>query len=149
MRKDGICERVDATCAWALATSSRLTSPPADFLWVTSAVCTWTVEVLHRDVDLPLELPQVGVIERHFGDERDEDVAPVFDGGFFVGIESFHVTPDAAEDVDFPGRIEAGPEQVAARFGRPPTPVVIGVPSGSVTVRPPMSASPGPETLWR
>ena len=76
----GICDSVVATCASALATSSRPDEPACEAPAGDVGARLLQLEVLAGDVDLPLEAAEVEVVQRDLGRERDQHVAAVFDG---------------------------------------------------------------------
>jgi hypothetical protein len=132
-----------------LATSSRLMNPPAARARVISAVRTCARQVVLGDVDLPLELAHVDVVQRDLRHERDEHVAPVLDGEAELRVGRLDLAADAAEDVELPGRVEARRGSCCAgvlRRSPPPAPPArpgrgTTVPSGSV-ITPPSNPPP-------
>ena len=78
-----------------------------------TVLCDGQVLLLRRDVLMgnrqsPLRAARVNIIARDFSQQRDQRVAPAeFRGGHF-GASRLVGAPGGAEDVQFPGSVEAG-----------------------------------------
>ena len=69
--------------------------------------------ILARDRELVLESAQFEIIARHFGDDAHEHVESRGFRNRKPGVGSLHRTPDATEQIEFPGGVEAGVVKLA------------------------------------
>ena len=64
-------------------------------------------DVLGHELQTLLEDADLDVVRRHLGDQQDEHVVVVFDGGIQLGIGGLDGAAESAPEIDFPGQIEA------------------------------------------
>ena len=105
--KSGIWEAVVATWASALTTSSRLTVPASKRLPDDRRGFLLGLQVLAGHGKLLLKAAEAEIIVAHVAHQGDQDVAAVLHGGLEIGPGGLDVAPGAAENIQFPGGIQA------------------------------------------
>ena len=72
-------------------------------------------QILLRNPQLTLKLPQLDIIDRHLRDQADKDVSQRFLARLQARLGRLDRPPHPAEDVHFPAGVKPGTEQAASR----------------------------------